>query len=131
MLGSVWGRVSAKVGAGTITKGPGLKKRCINQRTLTRETDFKAPNSAELNGPPKLPEWNLAEIWPGSTISGPENTIALPRVLDLPKHSLTCTETRQWDGLHSNPGRIPARPVGAGPVFMAPGRHSSAELKGP
>ncbi len=33
---------------------PRLAKRCINQRKLTRETDSKAPNSAELKGPRKL-----------------------------------------------------------------------------
>ncbi len=36
-------RFSPKIGPGTVTHSPGLKQRCINQRTLTRETDSKAP----------------------------------------------------------------------------------------
>ncbi len=52
---SVLGRFSAKVGPGTVTNGPGLKKQSINQRKLTRETDSKAPKLKSKTHPYVLP----------------------------------------------------------------------------
>ncbi len=55
-FGSVFGRFWVGFGqswAPDRCQRPRLEKHFINQRKLTRETDSKAPNSAELKGPRK------------------------------------------------------------------------------